>query len=66
MNAVQIVGTLVTIAAGMASIVTGIYARRVLSDAESLPMQREAVANAFVMTTLGFLLALGMLVVVRS
>lgn len=46
---------LIVVALGVATIVVGLYLRTLMRDDESLPMQRESAANAFIICVCGLL-----------
>ena len=56
----QLLMFLVVVALGVATIVVGLYLRTLMRDDESLPMQRESAANAFIICVLGFLASIAL------
>lgn len=55
MTTAQFISFLLVLASGSATVVIGIHLRALMRDPDSLPMQRDAVANAFITAVLGFL-----------
>lgn len=66
MNTAQLLSVFLVLASGVAAVVVGIFLRTLMRDPESLPMQRDSAANAFVICVLGFLSSIVMLFLLQG